>query len=62
MGDEIEANVLTTRRREPMQRPGIEPGSPPWQGGILPLDQRCCISMKFRPCLAIIYYSYKYFG
>ena len=24
-----------------LQRPGIEPGSLPWQGSILPLDQRC---------------------
>ena len=24
-----------------MHRPGIEPGPPPWQGEILPLDQRC---------------------
>ena len=24
-----------------LHRPGIEPGSRPWQGRILPLDQRC---------------------
>jgi hypothetical protein len=24
-----------------MHRPGIEPGSVPWQGTILPLDHRC---------------------
>ena len=30
-----------------MQRPGIEPGSRPWQGRILPLDQRC--NMKCHP-------------
>jgi hypothetical protein len=24
-----------------VHRPGIEPGSLPWQGSILPLDQRC---------------------
>gem|GEM_PF-6366149 len=23
-----------------MRRPGIEPGPPPWQGGIIPLDYR----------------------
>ncbi len=24
-----------------MQRPGIEPGSRPWEGRIIPLDHRC---------------------
>ena len=27
--------------KKQMQRPGIEPGSLPWQGSILPLDHRC---------------------
>lgn len=27
--------------RRPLHRPGIEPGSVPWQGTILPLDHRC---------------------
>ena len=27
--------------RDVLHRPGIEPGSLPWQGSILPLDQRC---------------------
>ena len=26
-----------------MHRPGIGPGPPPWQGEILPLDQRCLL-------------------
>ena len=29
--------------RKKMHRPGIGPGPPPWQGEILPLDQRCFI-------------------
>ena len=28
-------------KQKSMHRPGIEPGPPPWQGEILPLDQRC---------------------
>ena len=24
-----------------MHPPGLEPGSPPWKGGILPLDHEC---------------------
>ena len=24
-----------------MHLPGLEPGSPPWKGGILPLDHKC---------------------
>jgi hypothetical protein len=27
-----------------MHRPGIEPGSVPWQGTILPLDHRCDVT------------------
>ncbi|KAB2035617.1 hypothetical protein ES319_D04G164900v1 [Gossypium barbadense] len=26
-----------------MHQPGIEPGSVPWQGTILPLDHWCCL-------------------
>ena len=29
-----------------LHRPGIEPGPPPWQGEILPLDQRCSRSER----------------
>ena len=29
------------QKRTGIHRPGIEPGSLPWQGSILPLDQRC---------------------
>ncbi|KAJ0038609.1 hypothetical protein Pint_23129 [Pistacia integerrima] len=28
-----------------MHQPGIEPGSVPWQGTILPLDHWCCFFM-----------------
>ena len=28
------------KENHPMRRPGIEPGSAPWQGAILPLDHR----------------------
>ena len=33
-----------------VHRPGIEPGSLPWQGSILPLDQRCgsCNALSVR--------------
>ena len=31
---------------ERMHRPGIEPGSVPWQGTILPLDHRCSSEMS----------------
>jgi hypothetical protein len=36
-------NVLQTCResKKEVHRPGIEPGSVPWQGTILPLDHRC---------------------
>ena len=27
--------------KKKLHRPGIGPGPPPWQGEILPLDQRC---------------------
>ena len=30
-----------TKTRKGLHRPGIEPGSVPWQGTILPLDHRC---------------------
>lgn len=30
-----------------MHRPGIEPGAVPWQGTILPLNQRCNINKLF---------------
>ena len=29
------------RKKESMHRPGIEPGTRPWQGRILPLNHRC---------------------
>lgn len=30
-----------------MRRPGLEPGPPPWQGGILPLDYRRVIRLDY---------------
>ena len=30
-----------TKKEKDLHRPGIEPGSVPWQGTILPLDHRC---------------------
>ena len=31
--------------KEELHSPGIEPGSGPWQGPILPLDQECSVSL-----------------
>ena len=45
-----ESNALNARKKghlikekkgKKLHRPGIGPGPPPWQGEILPLDQRC---------------------
>ena len=41
-----------------LQRPGIEPGSVPWQGTILPLDQRCCWTCHLRAVLGYIKMAY----
>ena len=35
-------------------RPGFEPGSPPWQGSVLPLDYRCLIQFINMPLLYIL--------
>ena len=35
------ANSSRTKTEKSLHRPGIEPGSVPWQGTILPLDHRC---------------------
>ena len=34
-------NTIKIKIKKGLHRPGIEPGPPPWQGEILPLDQRC---------------------
>ena len=31
--------------KKELHSPGIEPGSGPWQGPILPLDQECSVSL-----------------
>ena len=36
-----EANIVTALLQEMLHQPGIEPGSEPWQGIILPLDHWC---------------------
>ena len=41
-----------------LQRPGIEPGSLPWQGSILPLDQRC----RFDYCSAVLFATWTQLG
>ena len=35
-----------------MHLPGLEPGSPPWKGGILPLDHKC---LQYIVCVYHIY-------
>ena len=42
-----------------MHQPGIEPGSVPWQGTILPLDHWCVLK-KYIP-FVYIYISYIFF-
>ena len=34
-------NELGKKSKGKMHLPGLEPGSPPWKGGILPLDHKC---------------------
>ena len=36
-----------------MHQPGIEPGSVPWQGTILPLDHWCWYDFKVFQCNAL---------
>ena len=37
-------SLTHTRSTKKVHPPGLEPGSPPWKGGILPLDHECyCI-------------------
>ena len=38
--------LIVILRIKKMHRPGIGPGPPPWQGEILPLDQRCLYLTK----------------
>ncbi|TYH45027.1 hypothetical protein ES332_D11G236300v1 [Gossypium tomentosum] len=40
---ELEANFITVTI---MHQPGIEPGSVPWQGTILPLDHWCFVARR----------------
>nr|KJB43752.1 hypothetical protein B456_007G227900 [Gossypium raimondii] len=40
-----------------MHQPGIEPGSVPWQGTILPLDHWCFVA---RGCKILLIYKTKY--
>ncbi|CAA7406545.1 unnamed protein product [Spirodela intermedia] len=51
-----------------MHQPGIEPGSVPWQGTILPLDHWCgiyqslssSIALSHSVCLSLSVYVYLY--
>ena len=46
-------------KKNPMHKPGIEPGSIAWQATILPLDHLClCIILKFLAYLFIQIYIY----
>ena len=36
-------DIRLRKKKKKMHRPGIGPGPPPWQGEILPLDQRCLL-------------------
>ena len=37
-----------------MHRPGIEPGPPAWQASILPLNQRCWLSVSYENQQALL--------
>ena len=38
---EVEEEEKEKREKKKVHPPGLEPGSPPWKGGILPLDHEC---------------------
>ena len=40
-------SLTHTRSTKKVHPPGLEPGSPPWKGGILPLDHECYCSFLF---------------
>ena len=44
----VNAFIISVHKKKikKMHRPGIGPGPPPWQGEILPLDQRCLCYSK----------------
>ena len=46
----VDSNSRSHKKLGRIHRPGIEPGSLPWQGSILPLDQRCgsCDALSVR--------------
>ncbi|KAI4296754.1 hypothetical protein L6164_036682 [Bauhinia variegata] len=41
---DLQSGALPTELSPQMHQPGIEPGSVPWQGTILPLDHWCLMS------------------
>ena len=41
LGMRLNINMRSSEKAKGMHSPGIEPGSGPWQGPILPLDQEC---------------------
>ena len=41
-------SVIPRNKKGNMHQPGIEPGSVPWQGTILPLDHWCFVRKRRR--------------
>ena len=41
MVDRVTLKIVRAYRREKVHLPGIEPGSHPWQGYVIPLDHKC---------------------
>ena len=40
--------ISPSMTKNQLHQPGIEPGSVPWQGTILPLDHWCCCIINYK--------------